>query len=210
MKLKLAHLKFGALATMGLGISSCDMLMDNSKGAIPTCVEETTASLKSPSSFKLLWSDYTARPPMPTEERFTSLSEEPKCDGDCGAGASLIAEYAGYVMREGPRFAERLKRNAKLNDIERQAAEQWLSIERSRREYAAKIAKNLPEDQSAFVTLEYEAKNAFGTDLRAFAVCRFGAVGQDGRFDKNDIFLSGPIDDETGKSAKLFSRAEKR
>lgn len=207
---KLIHFKCCALAVIALASSSCDKLTDNSKGAIPACVEKTTASLVSPSSFKLLWSDYTPRPPMPLEERFPPIAEEPECESDCGPGASINAAYAGYVMREGPRLAERLKGNGQLNPTERQAAEQWMSMQKARQDYAARIAKNLPEDQSGFVTIEYEAKNAYGTELRSFAMCRFGAIGEDGRFGRNDIFLSGPIDQEEGEAAKLLSQAEKQ
>lgn len=207
---KLVHFKFCALAVMGLAVSSCDKLTDNSKGAIPACVEKTTASLLAPSSFKLLWSEYTPRPPMPLEERFPPIPEEPECDGDCGAGARISAAYVGYIMREGPRLAERLKHNGKLNPTERDAAEQWISIQKARQDYAARIAKNLPEDQSGFVTIEYEAKNAYGTDLRSFAMCRFGAIGEDGRFDRNDIFLSGPVEQEAGEAAKMLSQAKKQ
>lgn len=210
MKLKRGIQKLMALVALGLATSACDALGDKSKGAVPACAEETKEGLISPSSFKLVWSEYTPRGPVTVEEIAEIEDVKRQCDGECSPGEQLSIDYASYLRREGPRLAAKLKRNAKLTGGEKADAELWLRSEQSRKERRAQIAKNLPEDQSAFVTIEYDAQNTYGTSVRGFAVCRFNGIGKDRRFDRGGILMSGPIDLETGKAAKQLSESARK
>ena len=67
------------------------------------------------------------------------------------------------------------------------------------------MAKNLPEDQTGYVTLEYDADNDFGSAIRNFGMCRFGAIGTDGSFVKSDLVMSGPVDAAAARQTKAIA-----
>ena len=176
---------------------------DNSHGAIPACVERTKEQLRSPASFKLIWSDYSALPPLTSEERKQAFQAQGSSDPF--KGDQITQAYIRAIEIRGPKLAERLTRGDKLSGIDAQIAQAWIEGQEAERANAARIAKNLPEDQSAHVTLEYDADNGFGASIRSFGMCKFGAIGGDGVFAKSDIILSGPIDADVGRQTKELS-----
>ena len=202
-------LAVGIASVVGLGIVGLIWSgvitnpIDHSHGAIAACVEKTKEQLRSPSSFKLIWSDYTARGPLTPEER--KQAYESSCQGGCASGDKVIQALMHAIETRGPKLAERLRRGAKLSDIEKRVAEAWMEEAEWLKANAARVAKNLPEDQSAYVTLEYDADNGFGSAIRDFGMCRFGAIGTDGSFDKADIVMSGPVDAAAARQTKVIA-----
>lgn len=179
-------------------------MFDSSNGAIPACEEETKANLVAPTSFKLIWSEYTSRAPMTLDEE-NQLRKSRASSNPQGTGAQIAQAYSDYIDREGPKLARRLQAGKSMSEGDKRDAQQWIDGEKSKADYAARVAKNLPEDQSAFVILEYDAQNSYGALVRNFAMCRFGAIGSDGQFERRDILLSGEVDNNTGQAAKRRS-----
>ena len=173
--------------------------IDHSHGAIGACLDKTKEQLRSPSSFQLVWSEYTARGPMTTEERKQAFQSQ-TVQND--TGDKILHAYMRAIEVRGPKLAQRLRRGEKLTGVDADLARSWIQGEEAEKANTIRVAKNLPEDQTAFVTLEYDADNGFGASIRNFGICRFGAIGSDGRFAKSDIIMSGPIDAAVGQQTK--------
>lgn len=203
---KIVALGFGAAILLGTGAlalwdSGFNLLSDGSHGAIGACEEHTRERLKSPASFKLVWSDYTAMGPLTDEDRKTAAAMA--CEPDCNnIGSQLTRAYSAYIDKNGPRLAAKKLKGQKLTAEENDNAELWLGVQKAKKENAEREKLNLPEDRTAHVTLEYDADNSYGASLREFAMCRFGAIGTDGSFAKSDIAFAGPIETAVGQETK--------
>lgn len=185
-----------AVVVVAWQLGALAWLTDDSHGALAACEEQTKEGLVSPSSFKLVWSDYTLRAAALPEDNVAMAAP---------GSSQLSVNFAAYVDKHGPELAARLARGERLSEEDRQMAELWTSADVAKKENAARLARNLPEDRTAFVSLEYDADNSFGATLREFAMCRFGPIGDDGRFERADIVQSGPVDAAAGREAKRLS-----
>jgi len=163
-------------------------ISDPSHGAIAACEEATMEDLRAPSTYKLVWSNYTPRDAMPVAER--KVMNEP--DESVLDGERYVAAYVKKMEADTDR---KLKAGEPLSEDE----QQFLAIRRIGEQRAA---RNAPEDRTAFVTLEYDSENAFGSPVRSFDVCRLGAIGTDKRFERRDVLSHGPIPREEGQRTK--------
>ena len=83
------------------------------------CEEEIKESLKSPSSFKLVWSNFDLLPPLTVEEQGRMARSRMECEPNCSSGDKLTLAYTKYIDRMGPKLAARLKKGERLNKAKR-------------------------------------------------------------------------------------------
>ena len=191
--LRRAGVAFG-LAALSVGAAwktgFIDRLIDKSHGAIAACEVETMKSLRSPSTYKRVWADYTTAPPLGWKE--SAKLRQTQCEPDCTEADRFFNAYANKMDKD---IERKIRRGERLNELEQ-------SITDRRGELDRLISANAPEVQTAVVTLEYDAQNAFGSPVRSFAMCRFSAIGEDGRFESHDIVSAAPLDDQDGRQMK--------
>ena len=177
--------------------------VDASKGAVSACSDKISEQLRSPSSMKVFWSEFTPRAPLTWDE---AHPHKDFCPPPLDGHDDVIDAIMCRLDKQEQKVREKLRKGLPpVGREEEDVAESIHVVERNRADFEARAAENLPEVQSGFVTLEYDADNSFGTPIRAFAICRFGAIGSDVRFQKSEIVLSGPIDPIVGRQAKESS-----
>lgn len=178
-----------------------DIVLDRSQGAVRACEQKIANDLASPTSFKSVWSDFTPRGPLTWEESLPPKKDF--CNAPRDPNTSGLNAYSCYMERLEPKVREKLRKGQPLRGRDENfIAETLRAVEKNKRDTEDRLAKNLPRDQTAFVTIEFDSANQFGTTVRAFAMCRFGAVGDDGRFQESEIIQSGPVEAEAGRQAK--------
>lgn len=185
------------LAGSAWKLGALDWLTDESHGALSACEEYVVSTLKAPSSYQRAWYEYKPAPPLTSAEfRNLQSAQANVCGGDqCSeAGDYMQAAVEGF-NRELDR---KLRDGLALDDLEQ-------ALLKNRKQMDADAAADKPAARTAFVTVEYDAQNAFGASIRSFAMCRFSAIGEDGRFSKTDILSAGPIDGESGRLVKEMS-----
>lgn len=168
-------------------------LTDKSHGAIDACEEQISDQLISPASYKRVWADYTPRSALTSAEYRELDRRRANIDS---YSQRLVDAYTDELDRSIKRKAKR----GGLTDVEQMVVD-------GRRQTDARAARNDPADRTGFVTLQYDSDNRFGATLRSFAICRFGAIGEDFRFERKDILQSGPMDDELGQLSKKLAES---
>jgi len=165
------------------------------RSAVSACEEVTRENMVSSSSYKTLWSDYTEREPLSAKEVreiYNANRCAPKGERECLQDLERFTD--AYTENWRKDLMAQLKAGKKLSDDDRHMAQMFGLVERPQ--------DNSPAGKTGFVLLEYESENAFGASLRGFDICRFGPIGDDGKFDSQNVIRSGPIPLEEGVQAK--------
>lgn len=182
-------------------LASCGALpaKDNSHGAIGACESTIKKQLVSPSTYRLIWSDFTERPPLNAEEKKAWRERNICTDAKAKAGACTPTtgdQLQGHFLRDAEKNMAKARRGEPIAPEDRPLVEQMLQAE-----------DRLAVAKTGFVIMEYDSENAMGASVRAFAICRFGPASADGTFAESAIFQSGPVSRAEGEAAKEAYKA---
>ena len=186
----LGGLAAAAAAAGAWHIGYFDELIHNSDGSIGACEEAIKGSLVSPSSYRRVSVEFTPREPLTLEEfegaintRKCPVSErEYNCESETATADALVDQYiASQQLEKEGRPDPRPNRSIVEKALKRLHADIYAQLSRWPHSHR----------KTGFVTLEYDADNSFGASLRTSSFCRFGPIGEDGRFGPNDVILIG-------------------
>lgn len=165
------------------------------KSAVAACEEVTRDQAISPPSFKTLWSDYTEREPL-NQDDIRDMYKAGRCspvgEKECLLDSDRFMDAS--TERKRKELSAALAAGKKLNRDDQRMAETLGLVEWPQ--------DHSPSGKTGFVLLEYQSENAFGASLRAFGICRLGAIGDDGKFEKSNVIKSGPIPLDEGIRTK--------
>ncbi|HEV2126462.1 MAG TPA: hypothetical protein VGW38_27200, partial [Chloroflexota bacterium] len=184
---RIVVLSGAAVAAIGLlawQTGAVDKLTDQSHGAIAACEESLLQSLRSPSTYERVAAEYTPADPLSYED-YVSYMETRRCPASpfgydsCVETNRLLNGIASTMDWENPGSTEQVRKPSKKA---REAYYRWL--------HERYGSWPVAEQRTAFVSIEYDAANAFNAPLRSTHVCRFGPIRSDQRFETGDLFGS--------------------
>lgn len=167
-------------------IAGCDavpFMVSAEESAIRACEERLKGTLKSPASYRRLWSSFIPAGPVNEAEYLEKLEADRLRAIQEGNDAEAFSSA----------FITQCLKNPKRKDCEGITA----------------IHEQLPRPDTAHVLIEYEAVNSFNVKLPGYFTCRMN-VADDGSYDEAHIFTATTVPHNLGKQLKsqseLFNR----
>lgn len=197
----------GALAVAGGTVAWysgwADRLLDQSNGAIAACEQLLVNELKAPSTYKRTQVRFIPAPPL-TEAQATAYFASKGCPADATSLDSCLhlqqisqgylanVALAGKLTDDPASFVDlptvdRRKFSRKEVKVAEEKAKQWQlrNLNRGKADGGS----------TAYVSIQYDAANAFGTPIRSEKICHFGPRWKDRSWTAEDTFITDLTND---------------
>jgi hypothetical protein len=159
-------------------LPACDrlpFLVSAEESATKACEQRLKTDLKSPSSYKRLWSTFTPGDPVTKADMMEMWEADRKQAAKEGNDAEALADAMILRCMKNPKRAD--------------CAE------------ITKTTETALQRDTAFVLIEYEAANAFNARLPGFFSCRV-YVDDRGKYADGGVFTSTTVPDQIGRQMK--------